>query len=71
MNEKPSNGESKAAVDLPRLVRPWDVVKHDCAASAIERETALLHEWNLTLRELRRLESEACRCYREQRVPKQ
>lgn len=41
-----------------RLVRPWDDVCHDPKASALERETALLVEWNKTLTELRRLESE-------------
>ena len=53
------------AVDLPRIVRPWDVVVHDRAASAIERETALLHEWNLTLRELCRLKAEVAQTLNE------
>lgn len=46
------------AVDQQRLARPWDEVSRDPTSSPIEREIALMHEWNLTLRELRRLEAE-------------
>ncbi len=51
--------------DTLRAVRPWNVVVHDRAASASERETALLHEWNLTLRDLRRLQAEVAQTLNE------
>lgn len=53
------------AVDQSRLVRPWDDVKRDMTSTPIEREIALLHEWSLTLRELRRLESEVAQTLNE------
>ena len=36
-----------------------------CAASATERETTLLHLWNLTIRDLRRLEAEVAQTLNE------
>jgi len=53
------------AVVSSGLVRPWDVVKHDRLASPLERETALMHEWNLTLLKLRRLEAEVAQTLNE------
>ena len=53
------------AVDQQRLVRHWDDVKRDPSATPIEREIALMHEWNLTLRELRRLEAEVAQTLNE------
>jgi hypothetical protein len=44
-------------IDAPKP-RTWDEVCRDPDATPIEREIALLAEWNATLRELRRLESE-------------
>lgn len=50
--------DASHGVAVQRHVRPWDDVCHDPKATTLERETALLVEWNKTLTELRRLESE-------------
>jgi hypothetical protein len=46
METDPENEHS-----LPRLVRRWDECGVDIAASQLERETALLIEWNQCLLE--------------------
>lgn len=61
----PQTGVAAGGHYVDRLVRPWDVVCHDPTASSLERETALLIEWNKTLTELRRLEAEVAKTLSE------
>ncbi len=70
--EQQTGGGRRPSPCCASLVRPYAEVCHDATASPLERETALLKEWNVTLHEnavLRGAMARLCRSVSRRMMP--